>query len=130
MCIISNVIFCRTVESRDKALGQGFSLFTASLFALIPAPIIFGRIIDFTCLIWNHKCGRQGNCLLYDPVKFRYYIHAASAIFLAIGVCFDFMIWYYGRDMDLYGDSSEVIQECLKTEDDELSEIEPLNTNK
>ncbi|XP_031619006.1 solute carrier organic anion transporter family member 74D-like [Contarinia nasturtii] len=127
--LMSSVLLnLRTVEPRDKALGQGFSLFTASLFALIPAPIIFGRIIDFTCLIWNQKCGREGNCLLYDSVKFRYYIHATSAVFLAIGVCFDFMIWYYGRDMDLYGDSNNDEQKCVKVEDDP-SEIEPLNTN-
>ncbi|XP_031636084.1 solute carrier organic anion transporter family member 74D-like [Contarinia nasturtii] len=118
----------RSVEPRDKALGQGFSLFITSLFALIPAPIIFGRIIDSTCLIWNHKCGRQGNCLLYDSIKFRYYIHTASAIFLAIGACFQFMIWYYGRDIDLYGDSNNDKQKCVKVEDDP-SEIEPLNTN-
>lgn len=88
-------------------MAQGISLFITSLFALIPGPIIFGRIIDSTCLIWKNKCGRRGNCLLYDPVKFRYYLHISSAGFISIGVLFDFLIWYFGRSLDLFGDSSD-----------------------
>ncbi|XP_055304286.1 solute carrier organic anion transporter family member 74D-like [Sitodiplosis mosellana] len=115
----------RAVEPRDKAFAQGFALFTASLFGLIPGPIIFGRIIDSTCLIWNEKCGRQGNCLLYDPIKFRYYMHASSAFFVLIGVGFDFLIWCYAKNLDLYGEEKP---KPIKNDKDNSPETQPLNT--
>lgn len=111
------------VEPRDKSISQGLTLFLTSLFALIPGPIIFGRIIDSTCLSWTFKCGQQGNCQLYDSIKFRYNLHYAAAGFTLIGVIFDFLVWYFGRDLELYGDDN------AKKPDDsgESIENEPLN---
>lgn len=107
MKILINNINFRAVEPRDKALSQGFSLLVTSLFGFIPGPIIAGRIIDSACLIWNIKCGRSGNCLLYDPIKFRYYLHMFSAICIMIAVSIQCFIWYYGRNIDLYSDINE-----------------------
>lgn len=117
------VYFSSAVEPRDKSIAQGFTLFLTSLFALIPAPIIFGRIIDSTCLSWTFKCGRQGNCQLYDSIKFRHLLHYSSAGFILIGVIFDFLVWYYGKEMELYGD--DVAKK--PNDSDESTENEPLN---
>ena len=40
--------------------------------ALLPAPIIFGNIIDTTCLWWKYECEKRKNCLIYDLETFRY----------------------------------------------------------
>ncbi|XP_031628442.1 solute carrier organic anion transporter family member 74D-like [Contarinia nasturtii] len=120
------LISIRSVEPQDKALAQGFMLFMSSLFGSIPCPIIFGYIIDSTCLIWNYKGGQQGNCLLYDPVKFRHYFHSARAFFLVTALCFDFMIGYYGKHLDLYCDSGEGKGEITKKQKDDSHELEPL----
>lgn len=109
-------------------MGQGFTLFTTSLFGLIPGPIIFGRIIDSTCSIWNNKCGHRGNCILYDPIKFRYYVHLSSAFFMAIGVLFDFLIWCNVRNLDLYADVNDETNEIDDSKKTNCSpENEPLN---
>ena len=42
-----------------------------SLFAMLPSPIIYGAIIDNTCLLWQEECGETTNCLLYDTDKLR-----------------------------------------------------------
>lgn len=43
------------------------------LFGYIPAPILFGNLIDSTCLLWKSTCGEKGGrCLLYDIEQFRY----------------------------------------------------------
>ena len=43
------------------------------LFGYIPAPILFGNLIDSTCLLWKSTCGEKGGrCLIYDIEKFRY----------------------------------------------------------
>ena len=43
------------------------------LFAYIPAPIVFGSVIDTTCLVWKPtQCQMEGTtCLLYDIEQFR-----------------------------------------------------------
>lgn len=111
------------MEPKDKAFSQGLQLFLVSLLALIPGPIIFGRIIDSTCLIWSFKCGERGNCQLYNPELFRYYLYSTSAFFTFLGVLFDTLVWYYGRNLNMYDDPSE--QKDKKTENS--PECEPLN---
>jgi len=42
------------------------------VFGYIPSPIIFGNVIDSTCLLWNAFCGVQGgSCLIYNIENFR-----------------------------------------------------------
>lgn len=57
-------------EERSLALGMQFVLFR--LFGYIPSPIVFGNVIDSTCLVWKAHCGQQGGfCLLYNIEQFR-----------------------------------------------------------
>lgn len=73
---IGNVLVnYRAVSIQDKSFAQGLALMMLSLFALIPGPIIFGRIIDNTCLVWTQKCNNQGRCQLYNQKDFRYYVN-------------------------------------------------------
>lgn len=71
----------RSVETQDKAFAQGLSLFLFSLFALIPGPIYYGRVIDNACLIWNSSSGREGNCQLYDPGMLKSAIYSRLLLF-------------------------------------------------
>lgn len=32
----------------------------------IPGPILFGKLIDITCDLWQDDCGEQGSCFSYD----------------------------------------------------------------
>lgn len=79
-------------------------MFISSSLALIPGPILFGRMIDSTCLVWSNKNGKRGNCQLYDPIKFRQRLHPYLAMFIFFGTLFDILVWYYGRSLELYGD--------------------------
>lgn len=43
------------------------------LFGYIPAPIVFGNLIDSTCMLWKSTCGEKGGrCLIYDIEAFRF----------------------------------------------------------
>lgn len=73
--LLQNVFanFSRSVseEERSFALGMQFVIFR--LFGYIPAPILFGNLIDSTCLLWKSTCGEKGGrCLIYDIETFRY----------------------------------------------------------
>lgn len=60
-------------DSIDKAMAMGIIQFAISLFGNVPCPIIYGAVIDSTCLIWETICNRQGACSLYDPDAFRHF---------------------------------------------------------
>ncbi|KAL6434267.1 hypothetical protein ACFW04_006001 [Cataglyphis niger] len=101
---IGNVLVnYRSVEKRDKSFAQGVTLMMVSLLALIPGPIIYGAIIDSTCLIWEESCGTRGNCWFHHRENFRYLVNISSAGFSTIGVLFDAVVCYLGKDLDLYG---------------------------
>lgn len=133
---IGNVLVnYRCVENRDKSVSQGVTLMIVSLFALIPGPILYGTIIDQSCLLWEYSCGNRGNCWHYDKEKFRYVFNAAAArefffyslisliyfskriffvhcftfftVFTFIGILFDVGVCYLSRNLDLYGASEQ-----------------------
>ncbi|XP_017464094.1 PREDICTED: solute carrier organic anion transporter family member 4C1 isoform X2 [Rhagoletis zephyria] len=117
----------RSVSTQDKSFAQGLSLMMISLFALIPGPIIFGRIIDSTCLVWTETCNGRGNCQLYEQTKFRYYVNILALSLTFIGVIFDILVWYHGRHLDLYGEKEAQQNEEIRRKD---KPITPLLANK
>lgn len=62
------------------------------LFGYIPSPIMFGNVIDSTCLLWKFHCGRQGGfCLVYNIEHFRLrYVGVSSALKVAAALLFFF----------------------------------------
>ena len=45
----------------------------------IPGPIIFGAIIDSTCVLWDiNECGIKGACWIYDNIKMAHMLVAIS----------------------------------------------------
>lgn len=77
---IGNVLVnYRSVDKRDKSFAQGVTLMFISLFGLIPGPIIYGAIIDSTCIIWEESCGTRGNCWFHHQENFRYFVNISAA---------------------------------------------------
>ncbi|XP_023314280.1 solute carrier organic anion transporter family member 4C1-like isoform X2 [Trichogramma pretiosum] len=105
---IGNVLInYRCVEMRDKSLALGFSLLVVSLFALIPGPIVFGAIMDSTCMVWDISCKSRGNCWVYHRDDFRFYVNVAAAALCLVGVFFDMRVCFLSKGIDLYGDEEE-----------------------
>lgn len=72
------------------------------LFGYIPAPILFGNLIDSTCLFWKSTCGEKGGrCLLYDIEQFRYkYVGLCAGIKLVALALFLLDWWLVRRQLD------------------------------
>ncbi|OXA43717.1 Solute carrier organic anion transporter family member 1A2 [Folsomia candida] len=92
----------RCVEPKDKSLAIGLSIFLISVFAMLPSPIVFGKLFDSVCLVWGTKCGARGNCWLYDGATLQYWFNLTAAAFTGIGAFFDSLVWIYVKDLDLY----------------------------
>lgn len=99
------LIFLRCVDPIDKSMAMGTTGSILHMLAFIPYPLIYGAILDHSCLIWEEKCGRRGNCWVYDADKLRYTLHLVTIIFLAIaGLCYICQFLLSGRIKRFYED--------------------------
>ncbi|KAL5268846.1 hypothetical protein ACHWQZ_G002622 [Mnemiopsis leidyi] len=60
-------VYQRVVSEVDRTVAQGWRQFVTRVLGTLPAPILFGYIIDNACTIWRVNFdGKQGNCWVYD----------------------------------------------------------------
>lgn len=63
-----NTFLTRCVKSDQRSLALGIQWMLVRLLGMIPGPLLFGIIIDGTCLYWHASaCSEgEGSCILYD----------------------------------------------------------------
>uniref|UniRef100_A0A1Q3FLT1 Solute carrier organic anion transporter family member n=1 Tax=Culex tarsalis TaxID=7177 RepID=A0A1Q3FLT1_CULTA len=105
------LIGLRCVEEKDKAISMGLSMAVNTLLSFLPAPIIFGAIIDRTCVLWGRTCSKKGNCWLYDGLALRANMNYTSAVFVIIGSCFDVGTWWYSKNFKIFDSEGKVLPE-------------------
>lgn len=108
----------RSIDPKDKAFSIAFSMVLYCVLAGIPYKYVYGKLTDAACMIWQENdsissCSnlesKKGNCWLYDPDKFRNYLHAASFTMVMIGSILDCFVIYYAHRMNhLYKDDDEL----------------------
>ena len=96
----------------------------------MPGPVIFGRIIDGSCLLWAYTCGERLSCQLYDIVYFRVALHVyqlvckGTGLLLLVGLYTFFRIankkeWQRGdmvvKDLHVNGDDKTPSTVCNGT---------------
>ncbi|KAK9504054.1 hypothetical protein O3M35_010489 [Rhynocoris fuscipes] len=104
----NTIIQFRAVLPDDKAISIAFSEVVLGVFTFVPAPILYGWLLDSSCLIWGVTCGKTGNCWLYDGRKLRYLLNFTASSFLFVAVLFDIGVWWKVGTLKLYDDESEV----------------------
>ena len=69
-CINYNyLLLLRCVPENRQAFATGMHYFSLEIMANIPGPIVMGKIIDGSCKVWQHLCGKSGSCSVYDIDK-------------------------------------------------------------
>ncbi|CAG2172669.1 unnamed protein product [Oppiella nova] len=96
----------RALDPKDKSFAMGVMGTFMAIFAFIPYPLIFGAVVDSTCLVWESKCGKTGNCWIYDQDKFRYYLHGTALVFVCVGSLMDLGIIYNAKHIKNFYDDS------------------------
>lgn len=61
-----DIFIFRCVHTDQRSLALGIQWIKIRLLGTIPAPMIFGVLIDDTCILWQESCENAGACLVYD----------------------------------------------------------------
>lgn len=112
----------RSIDPKDKSFSMAFSAVIYILITGIPFKYVYGKLADSACMIWQENdaasscsdtSSQKGNCWLYDPDKFRNYLHATSFTMVMIGSILDCCVIYFAHKMN-----------HLYVDDDELGEVD------
>uniref|UniRef100_A0A5S6R479 Kazal-like domain-containing protein n=1 Tax=Trichuris muris TaxID=70415 RepID=A0A5S6R479_TRIMR len=95
------LIVLRSVPAHLKSLSLGVSAFIVSLFSTFPSPIIFGYVIDGTCLLWSKSCGQKGSCSIYDTDQLRTRYFSLYGVLRLMSVFLDIGVFYYAKNLKL-----------------------------
>ncbi|XP_023932071.1 solute carrier organic anion transporter family member 5A1 [Lingula anatina] len=66
------MVTMRSVAEEERSFALGMQFVIMRLLAYIPSPIMFGNLIDTTCLVWQKHCEANGSCLVYNIEQFRF----------------------------------------------------------
>ena len=70
----------RCVPNQQRSLALGIQWIIARCLGSIPGPILFGKLIDITCKLWQSKCNEQGSCFFYDNQQMSHNMLAVSLV--------------------------------------------------
>ena len=73
----------------------------------VPCPILYGTVIDSTCLFWEENCGKLGACRLYNQTNFRQLFHGLTALLMFLGFCIDLIVCYKASAIRFHDDNND-----------------------
>ncbi|XP_077307315.1 solute carrier organic anion transporter family member 2B1 isoform X2 [Lithobates pipiens] len=62
----SFMLILRSVRPADKSLAIGIQFMLLRILAWLPGPVMYGSMIDSTCIQWGKRCGSKAACQYYN----------------------------------------------------------------
>ncbi|XP_034101180.1 solute carrier organic anion transporter family member 4A1 [Drosophila albomicans] len=87
----------RCVQDEQRSFALGLQWIKVRLMGTIPAPLIFGALIDESCMLWHESCDEQagGACLVYDNYYISRYMWLLALIGKLCSVVFFLGAWWF-----------------------------------
>ncbi|XP_061388194.1 solute carrier organic anion transporter family member 4A1 [Musca vetustissima] len=86
----------RCVYDDQRSFALGIQWIKVRLLGTIPAPMIFGTLIDETCILWQETCDEQaGACLVYENSQMSRYMWMLALTGKLCSVVFFFAAWWF-----------------------------------
>lgn len=86
----------RCVQDEQRSFALGIQWIKVRLIGTIPAPMLFGALIDETCILWQESCHEEdGACLVYDNQYMGRYMLALAFLGKAASLLFFFLAWWF-----------------------------------
>uniref|UniRef100_A0A8D0L2T1 Solute carrier organic anion transporter family member n=1 Tax=Sphenodon punctatus TaxID=8508 RepID=A0A8D0L2T1_SPHPU len=67
----SFMLILRSVQPEDKSIAIGIQFLMLRVLAWMPGPVLYGSVIDTTCLLWEKKCDVKASCRYYNNTLLR-----------------------------------------------------------
>ncbi|XP_041465437.1 solute carrier organic anion transporter family member 4A1-like isoform X2 [Lytechinus variegatus] len=78
----------RCVEHSLRGLALGVQTVMYGALGNVPAPVVFGLLIDRSCLLWETACNGSRSCWLYDNKQFANSFFLLTVIFKSSSLIF------------------------------------------
>ncbi|XP_053696574.1 solute carrier organic anion transporter family member 4C1 [Sabethes cyaneus] len=98
------IISIRAVLAQDKALALSVELTLVGLIVYLPGTAAYQAIAISACQFWSSD---QRRCFIHETPFFGTTLNILTAALIAIGVIFDALVFYFVKDLPLYGDDPE-----------------------
>uniref|UniRef100_A0A1I8PGJ0 Solute carrier organic anion transporter family member n=1 Tax=Stomoxys calcitrans TaxID=35570 RepID=A0A1I8PGJ0_STOCA len=86
----------RCVYDDQRSFALGIQWIKVRLLGTIPAPMIFGTLIDETCILWQETCDEEaGACLVYENSQMSRYMWILALTGKLCSVTFFFAAWWF-----------------------------------
>lgn len=56
----------RCIPDHQRSFGLGIQWIVARCLGSIPGPIMFGKMFDLACVVWQKRCDGTGSCFSYN----------------------------------------------------------------
>jgi len=65
------------------------------ILGTIPAPLMFGSLIDLSCILWQKNCDNEsGACLVYDNKQMSRNVLSLGILLKVLSFIFFFFAWF------------------------------------
>ncbi|XP_075991572.1 organic anion transporting polypeptide 26F isoform X2 [Anticarsia gemmatalis] len=87
----------RCVREDQRSFALGIQWIKVRLLGTIPAPLLFGFLMDQSCSLWSTSCDKTGACLQYDNYNMSRYMLGIALVGKLCSVLFFFLAWWFYR---------------------------------
>ncbi|OQV25211.1 PR domain zinc finger protein 14 [Hypsibius exemplaris] len=97
----SVMLIYRTVPSDLMLMAHLFMALCVGIFALFPSPMVFGGMMDASCLLWSAQgCSGHGACLIHDNDDLAFRVSGTISGVKILGLLIEIFIFWKARKLE------------------------------